>query len=294
MIRVMKESFGHILLGLAVLLLAGCAEVQTERPRFAQRNCLDCHKKFGDKYLGMKNVHPTVKAQQCESCHLRHGLIPKAVMKKDGNEVCYQCHARDKVGLNRKHVHTALKKTRCTECHDPHASPASHLLRAEGDEVCYRCHKKEEHQRKVVHRASPTKGCLACHSAHSSDEKDLLLKAAVPLCLSCHDAATPQFKKAHEGYPVEKAASCAGCHNPHSSAQAKLLKTSAHGPAATGQCEACHKAAASPKPFETVDAPDKLCANCHDAADLAFFVAHHACEQGRRHTPRNNEADVVV
>src|SRR3990172_4699183 len=192
-----------MLLGLSALLLAACADVQTARPQFAQKNCLDCHKTFADKYVGMKTIHPTVKAQQCETCHLRHGLIPKAAMKKDGNEVCYQCHAREKVGLNRKHVHTALKRGRCTDCHDPHASRTSHLLKAEGNEACYRCHKKEEHQRKVVHAATPAKGCLAWHSAHASDEKDLLLKAAVPLCLSCHEATKAAFKEAHGAYPVE-------------------------------------------------------------------------------------------
>ena len=253
----------RILPVLAGLLLAGCLEVQTARPQFAQKDCLDCHKKFAEKLVGMKSVHTTTKTNKCDTCHLRHGLIPKAAMKKDGNEVCFQCHAREKVGLNRKHVHTVLKRGRCTECHDPHASPASHLLKAEGNDACFKCHKKDEHQKNVVHAASPAKGCLACHSAHGSDEKDLLLKAAAPLCLSCHDATKPQFKKAHADYPVEKAASCTGCHNPHSSAQAKLLKTSAHAPVATLQCEICHKPASAANPFETTEAADKLCATCH-------------------------------
>lgn len=40
------------LLLLAGLMLFGCAEVETTRPQFAQKDCLDCHKKFADQYLG--------------------------------------------------------------------------------------------------------------------------------------------------------------------------------------------------------------------------------------------------
>src|SRR3990172_4460379 len=125
----------------------------------------------------MTSIHPTTKANKCESCHLRHGLIPKAAFKKDGNELWLQCHPREKVVLNQKHVHTALKQGRCTECHNPHASQAPHLLKAEGNETCFRCHKTADYQKNVVHAASPARGCLACHSAHSSGDKDLLLKA---------------------------------------------------------------------------------------------------------------------
>src|SRR5512143_1545707 len=79
-----------LMLGLVVLLFSRCAETQAPRPQFAQKACLDCHKKFADKYLGMKNVHQVVKANQCETCHLRHGLIPKLALKKEGNESCLQ------------------------------------------------------------------------------------------------------------------------------------------------------------------------------------------------------------
>src|SRR3990170_3029345 len=74
------------LLGLGALLLAGCLEVQTARPQFAQKNCLECHKKFSEKLAGMTSIHPTTKANKCESCPRRQGLIPKAALKKDGNE----------------------------------------------------------------------------------------------------------------------------------------------------------------------------------------------------------------
>ena len=118
--------------------------------KFAKKECLDCHKKFADKYLGMKNVHAVVKEKNCEACHLRHGIVPKLLLKKNGNELCLGCHTKKKIGLNKSNVHTVLKRGNCTICHDPHASQGSHLLKKEGGEVCYECHKKEEYEKKVV------------------------------------------------------------------------------------------------------------------------------------------------
>ena len=227
--------FGLLLL---LILLFACAETPQRRAlggaapagrRFAQKECLDCHKKFADQYFGMKSVHLVVKQKKCEDCHLRHGLVPKLLLKKEGNEVCYPCHTKEMIGLNKPNVHTALKRGRCTSCHNPHASQTSHLLKAEGKEGCYQCHKKENYEKKVVHRAVQREGCQVCHFSHSSDQPDLLKRGEPSLCATCHDGNRPPFKKAHGEYPVSKA-SCTGCHNPHSSLQAKLLKTSVHNP----------------------------------------------------------------
>ena len=117
-----KIIFLGILLLLCGVLLYACAEAPRQKTlggavgagkRFAQKDCLDCHKKFVDKYLGMKNVHKVVKEKKCEDCHFRHGLVPKLILKKEGNEICYPCHNREKIGLSKPNVHTALKRGRC-------------------------------------------------------------------------------------------------------------------------------------------------------------------------------------
>src|SRR5512146_1946400 len=193
--RMSKVTFRRVLSWLSVIrLVAGVAYLANDgaswaqQRKFEKKGCLDCHKKFAEKYLSMKDVHPVVKAGKCEDCHLRHGLVPKLMMKKDGNELCYSCHAKEKIGLNRAGVHTALKSGKCTSCHNPHASQGSHLLNAEGNGICYLCHKKENYEKKVVHKISQTQGCIACHFSHSGDEKNLLKKAETPLCLSCHES----------------------------------------------------------------------------------------------------------
>jgi len=70
-----KRTFvvvGILLLIYGTLYLAACAPSPRKRT-FVRQDCLDCHKKFGDKYLKMKNVHGVVKEKKCEECHLRHG-----------------------------------------------------------------------------------------------------------------------------------------------------------------------------------------------------------------------------
>ncbi len=99
---------------------------QSSKQGLGARDCLGgCHKEFADKYMGLPNVHAVVREKKCEACHLRHGLVAKLAMKKDGDELCYGCHAKDKLGLNKAHVHSALRNGSCTLCHNPHASKAT-------------------------------------------------------------------------------------------------------------------------------------------------------------------------
>ncbi len=67
-----------LFLGGSVLLTA--ATQALAQRKFEKKECLDCHKKFADKYLGMKNVHSMVKEKKCEDCHLRHGKVPKLLL----------------------------------------------------------------------------------------------------------------------------------------------------------------------------------------------------------------------
>ncbi|HSB35181.1 MAG TPA: cytochrome c3 family protein, partial [Nitrospirota bacterium] len=117
------------------------AAVGMAAQKAVRKDCLDCHTKFADKYLGMKNVHAVVKEKKCEGCHLRHGLVAKLILKKIGNDLCLTCHTKDKMGI-KPVVHSALQGGKCTDCHNPHASQTDHLLKAEGKDLCYQCHKK--------------------------------------------------------------------------------------------------------------------------------------------------------
>jgi len=180
----------------AVLLAVAGTDAVAAPKKFARKECMDCHTKFADKYSSLKYVHTIVKENKCEECHLRHGIVAKLLLKKDGNQVCYSCHSKEKIGLTKKTIHAPLKVGKCSVCHNSHASAYPHLLKSEGNAVCYQCHKKDDFEKKNVHKVLQKDGCLACHSSHSSDEQKLLSKAEPQLCLGCHDSKAASFKKA--------------------------------------------------------------------------------------------------
>ena len=62
--------------------------------KFKPKECLDCHKKEADKYAAYKYAHAAVREKKCEECHLRHGLVPKLLLKESGNGACLRCHNR--------------------------------------------------------------------------------------------------------------------------------------------------------------------------------------------------------
>jgi len=244
-----------LLLLCASLSFISCAAPE-RKPRVV-KGCLDCHTTFAEKYMTRKNVHAVVKEQKCEVCHLRHGIVPKLILKKKNNDLCYTCHEKENMGMDRPVVHTAIKIGRCTACHDPHASTSVSLLKTEVGTICYQCHKREDYEKKVVHKVLQTENCATCHFSHASDEPNLLVKNEVGLCLSCHDSSTGNFRNAHGNYPVETS-SCSSCHNPHSSLQAGLLKTSIHPIVAQSDCNKCHTPSDSVKPFATLQDPQTL------------------------------------
>src|SRR5262245_2318219 len=126
-----------LLAGVAVLLLSAPDSLAQKR-EFQRKKCLDCHQDFAKKVLSLKQLHPSVKDGDCESCHLRHGIVPKLLLKQTGNELCLSCHDKAKIGLDKQHVHTAVTTGKCTTCHDPHGSNGAHLLPAAGPEACFR------------------------------------------------------------------------------------------------------------------------------------------------------------
>ena len=40
------------------------------------------------EFLQQKFTHKPLKEDGCESCHLRHGVVGKVLLSKQGNELC--------------------------------------------------------------------------------------------------------------------------------------------------------------------------------------------------------------
>ena len=76
-----------LLLAGALLLLPGAALAQTGR--FAAKPCAECHKKTLEQQ-SRKFVHaPFEKADGCESCHKRHGIVGSLALKEEEPKLCY-------------------------------------------------------------------------------------------------------------------------------------------------------------------------------------------------------------
>ena len=96
---------------------------------FKQRDCLECHKKEAAKFDAMKSLHSAVKQRKCEECHLRHGAVPKLALKEQGNALCFTCHDKKSIGLDKKYVHAVLRGGRL----QPLPRPARLELRAHAE-----------------------------------------------------------------------------------------------------------------------------------------------------------------
>ncbi len=125
-----ERSSGAVLRGAALALVAASLPaLASAQMKFKQKECLDCHTKQASQYAAYKYTHPAVREKKCEDCHLRHGLVPKLLLKESGNGFCFRCHKREAVGIDQANVHSVLRKGSCTTCHDPHGSNSPHMLK---------------------------------------------------------------------------------------------------------------------------------------------------------------------
>jgi predicted CXXCH cytochrome family protein len=252
------------------LLLVSCGPSRGGRGRsgrFAKKECAECHADKQAAFRAEKVVHAPVSEGKCEACHLRHGLVGAAILKKESSEICYSCHAKEKERFEQAHVHTAIKdnpqkkKVSCTSCHNPHGSTQKGLLKEGGNALCFSCHQEAHFTKKVGH-APVTESCLTCHDPHASPQPDVLVKPAKALCQECHDVGASKLIEAHGGYPM-KETPCASCHDPHTSTQPKLIREEAHPPMTDMGCDACHTDPKSKTPFATTAEVPPLCLSCH-------------------------------
>jgi predicted CXXCH cytochrome family protein len=152
---------------------------------------------------------------------------------------------------------------------------------------CLKCHRKLT-KGKFVHQALDM-GCRACHAAISArsvphKKTNTLargLSAEQPeLCYGCHDQGMFTKKNVHPAVSM----GCTGCHNPHSSKNAKLLRSKppslcfnchdkigftrkfVHPPVASGDCSICHSPHSTDEMALLLNKPAAVCLQCHPDA----------------------------
>ena len=222
----------------------------------ADTNCNSCHSAHGSNTRGIlyDNVHPPVAENKCTECHLKAGGPNTASTKKQGTELCRQCH-RDSVDtiFSKTRVHWPLMdKTGCLNCHSPHGSKQKNLLEKSVRETCGKCHEDTVKLQqwsisnpKNTDLCEPVKtgNCTRCHAPHAADNILLMPKASIGIgiCGECHQWET------HSTHPIGE----------------KVIDPRDKN--LTVECLSCHKACGTGNkpnmmPFETTY---DLCIQCH-------------------------------
>ncbi len=248
------------------------AVVLVVSPVEAAKKCYDCHSKAKAEFTSKKSVHDPVKAENCESCHKRHGFANNLVLTDESNQLCYTCHADLKDKYATGSVHFPVGNRNCWECHDPHSSDKKALLRtgpagADDPNFCLACHGNDlAKPGTAAHKHAPYEKleCTTCHDAHNSEHRGLLKSAATDLCQSCHKLESKQIAAAHEGKFITGLA-CSDCHSGHSNNKPGLMSDRAHAPFAEGSCDACHSLpdASGKITFDAGVTAGNTCQNCH-------------------------------
>lgn len=166
---------------------------------------------------------------------------------------------------------------------------------------CRSCHRLLAGE-KVLHPAVEM-GCTVCHVAidvskfphRITNNISRGLSAEQPeLCYSCHDMEIFSKKNVHPAIGM----GCTGCHNPHSSPNAKLLRTpppelcfschdstpfsrpTVHPPVAAGMCLSCHSPHSSDVSPLLLKNYFDLCVSCHpdipkESHVISSFLGKH-------------------
>jgi predicted CXXCH cytochrome family protein len=223
----------------------------------ADTNCDSCHSAHGSNTRGIlyDQVHPPVAENKCTACHLAAGSPNATKTKKQGTELCRECH-RDAVDaiFAKSRVHWPLTdKIGCLNCHNPHGSKQKNLIEKSTRETCGKCHEDTVRLQqwsinnpKNKNLCEPVKNgsCTTCHAPHAADSTLLMPQRSLignQICGKCHKWET------HSTHPIG----------------AKVIDPRDKN--LTVECLSCHKACGTGNkpnmmPFETTY---DLCIQCH-------------------------------
>jgi predicted CXXCH cytochrome family protein len=281
LLRPVPRAAALLAVAVAAFILAPPAEAQLKKGRVykaQQKSCADCHGKEIKEFERRRTVHAPVAAGECESCHLRHGVVGLLRLSSEDPKLCLSCHAgaggaatepgatgQWPAGAGHEIVHPPGDNLKCGTCHDPHGSDGPSLLRARDPAMCLSCHPAAEHEGLSGHSEAGI-GCLTCHDPHGKGKSGSLRSPASELCVSCHDGSSGAEKKGHGG-GAPGGATCLSCHGPHASATKGIMLPNVHGALADGggSCATCHAKAGAPgEPWTLSAAGAELCVTCHE------------------------------
>jgi DmsE family decaheme c-type cytochrome len=197
--------------------------------------CQSCHQKDSARHLWAGSVHEA-REVACASCHNLHSGHDKVADKLAQPEVCYTCHAGQRVKANKPWHHPVVEgQMTCSDCHNAHGSIGPMLMKRDSvSDTCYTCH--AEKRGPFVHDHPPvTENCAICHDVHGTTAENLLKTRQPFLCQSCHTphgafppavagGGAPQQPGWWNGSTITQGRGCTNCHTQiHGSNNPSLL-----------------------------------------------------------------------
>ncbi|KPJ77529.1 MAG: hypothetical protein AMJ54_07915 [Deltaproteobacteria bacterium SG8_13] len=212
-----SEKQNHLLKAAPPTLCLDCH--RTNEARFKRKHnnyrvddfaCSDCHSPHGSDRRGIiyETAHAPLAEGNCAACHNPPGSARQTTLKKQGMQLCRQCHERwidRQTGNNRVHW-PMLTENGCNTCHTPHASREEKLVRGTPVQVCGKCHadtvalqERSKKGRKDEKLCEPVRQgqCNRCHAPHGGRQVLLFeTSSSIELCGRCHEWQT------HSTHPI--------------------------------------------------------------------------------------------
>ena len=185
--------------------------------------CQTCHAKDAKRHLWAGSAHES-RDVACASCHNVHSGHDKVLDKVAQPEVCYTCHAGQRINANKPWHHPVIEgKMTCSDCHNAHGSAGPALMKRDTVvDTCYACHM--EKRGPFVHDHPPvTENCAICHNVHGTTAEKLLKTRQPFLCQTCHTphngvapavaTTAPQSRPGWwTGSTITQGRGCTNCH----------------------------------------------------------------------------------
>jgi len=205
----------------APALCLGCHKANTKS--FADKHmgypvgdsrCTSCHNAHGSnkRKIIFDDIHKPVALKECEKCHENPNSSAPLKRKKDGIELCKDCHKEmiNKM-FTKRYLHWPIvDNVGCLNCHSPHGSREKKLLSGKIIDVCGKCHSDKvelqeiyinDPKNETIHKPVKEGNCIACHSGpHSSNNTYFTAEDTMSFgsCSKCHDW------KGHSMHPIGK------------------------------------------------------------------------------------------
>lgn len=155
--------------------------------------CGDCHGEIVLESITSPFRHVSAGGGDCVACHNPHTGNGAALLGKDPQAVCTECHNPGGAKSGAEGRYLSHESFDCSTCHRPHGSEQPLLFADDSVKLCGTCHTHEHGVRHPLGedtrdpRTGNPMSCLSCHGIHRADGEMYLFEADQRmLCIGCH------------------------------------------------------------------------------------------------------------